>query len=197
MSIAALIRRTRSGYRRDDLVMQPMFIAAPPSAGWPEICIGDTPPGPTNLLTLERLQGLASTVDTSRRTYRPPGLRRWELRRRHRAHDRVDGHDRESAPDGRSDPRRHKGLRRGRDGPRQARLDIRDPGGRPDRWVRVQDDHEQRSRDGWQHPARTRRSGRDEGRLPRLLEPLLRGEMAGNEARELDRLKARLEATTA
>ena len=31
----------------------------------------------------------------------------------------------------------------------------------------------------------------------RLLEPLLRGEMAGNEARELDRLKARLEATTA
>lgn len=30
--------------------------------------------------------------------------------------------------------------------------------------------------------------------LLRLLEPLLRGEMAGNEARELDRLKARIEA---
>jgi uncharacterized membrane protein len=30
--------------------------------------------------------------------------------------------------------------------------------------------------------------------LLRVLEPLLRGEMAGNEARELDRLKARLEA---
>ena len=31
--------------------------------------------------------------------------------------------------------------------------------------------------------------------LLRVLEPLLRGEMAGNEAREIDRLKARLEAT--
>jgi uncharacterized membrane protein len=33
--------------------------------------------------------------------------------------------------------------------------------------------------------------------LLRVLEPLLRGEMAGNEARELERLKARLEGTSA